>query len=288
VAPQFSLGTLTVTRPRRPFVLEPETPAPLAFGPITLLGYWLGGREVKTGGALDLTWYWRADAAPAVDYTARLELLGADRRPVIGWGLEPANGYGTGQWRPGDQWRGQQRVVIPADLPGGEYQLSASVDGVPGAQALGSLKVEAPSRTFERPAFEQAGGAQFEGVGELAGYSLERAGKTLTLTLIWKATAAPPQAYSVFVHLSSAAPEAGRVWTQSDSVPAGGARPTTGWLAGEYVTDAHTLTLPDDLPPGEYELYVGLYDPAAAVRVPASGPGAGADDRVRIMTLVLE
>ncbi|MBF8285548.1 MAG: rane protein of unknown function, partial [Anaerolineales bacterium] len=64
-------------------------------------------------------------------------------------------------------------------------------------------------------------------------------------------------------------------------------RPTTGWLAGEYVVDAHTLTLPGDLPPGAYRLFVGLYDPQSATRVPASGVGVGADNRVEIGSISL-
>ena len=283
VAPRLALGTLTVARPARPFRLQPENATPHRFGPVSLLGYGLDRTSVRAGEALALTWYWRAEAAPTHDLTARVEMLDGAGRAVAGWDLEPVNGYGAAQWQPGDAWRGQQRLVIPAELAGGAYQLAVSVAGEAGRQTLGPLQVEAPQRTFTPPPFQAASGVEFAGVGALAGYSLDRAGRELTVALVWKALATPPLGYKVFVHLDGG----GRVWAQSDAAPAGGARPTTGWLAGEYVSDAHTLALPVDLPAGDYALWVGLYDPLSGARVAAAGPEAGADGRVRLVTLSL-
>ncbi|HIE39771.1 MAG TPA: hypothetical protein EYP77_12045 [Anaerolineae bacterium] len=53
----------------------------------------------------------------------------------------------------------------------------------------------------------------------------------------------------------------GRIVAQSDGVPAGWTRPTTGWLPGEYIVDTRVLTLPPDVPPGVYTLQTGLYLP---------------------------
>lgn len=283
VAPAVELGTVTVSRPARPFTLTPEHAAPARFGPVSLLGYAVSAAEVRAGDALDLTWYWRSEAPMAADLKAHLELLDAAGRPALSLDLEPANGYGTSQWQPGDEWRGQHTVVIPAGLAGGVYEWVVSVEGESGQGSLGPLSVTAPERVYAPPAGLQASGAQFAGVGALAGYRLERTGQTLTVTLAWQAAATPAVSYKVFVHFGGAA----RVLAQSDAVPAGNTRPTTGWLAGEYVTDTHTLSLPADLPAGAYEIRVGMYDPASAARVPASGPGAEADDRVLIAAVTL-
>jgi hypothetical protein len=70
--------------------------------------------------------------------------------------------------------------------------------------------------------------------------------------------------YHVFVHLID---ETGNIVAQSDAAPANWTRPTTGWLPGEYVVDAHTLNLPAALPPGPLTLRVGLYDPATGARL---------------------
>jgi len=37
-------------------------------------------------------------------------------------------------------------------------------------------------------------------------------------------------------------------------------KPTQGWVPGEIITDPVTLTLPPELPPGDYALEIGLYD----------------------------
>jgi hypothetical protein len=58
-------------------------------------------------------------------------------------------------------------------------------------------------------------------------------------------------------------------------------------VPGEFVVDAHTLPLGDDLPAGSYELWVGLYAPRTGARVAATGPGAEADARVRMTELTL-
>jgi hypothetical protein len=104
------------------------------------------------------------------------------------------------------------------------------------------------------------------------------------VALAWRATQTPEVGYSVFVHVQGAD---GRVWAQSDAGPANWTRPTTGWLPGEYVLDVHTLTLPGDLPAGDYSLWTGLYDPASGERLPASGPGAAPDQRVALGTITL-
>jgi hypothetical protein len=83
-------------------------------------------------------------------------------------------------------------------------------------------------------------------------------GTTLTATLVWRAEAEVNTSYRVFVHLIG---RDGELLAQSDGIPAGWTRPTTSWLAGEYVTDTHTLDVPTDAPAGEYTLQAGLYNP---------------------------
>lgn len=58
-----------------------------------------------------------------------------------------------------------------------------------------------------------------------------------------------------------------------DSYPAGGALPTSTGQAGEVVRDRHILTLPADLPPGDYRVIAGLYRLADEKRLPL-GTGA--------------
>jgi len=282
VAPRFSLGTLTVTRPARPFALTPEIRAPHAFGPLALLGYNLNRTAANAGESVIVTLYWKSEAATRTDFIARAGLLSPDGLAALSVDLPPVAGYPTSAWQPGDQWRGQHRLQLPATFKPGFYQLLIAVGGE--TMRLGQIKVFAPPHDFARPELQFESGAAFEGVGVLEGYSLDRRAGTLAVTLVWRAADSPGLGYSAFVHLQD---EAGRVWAQSDSVPADWTRPTTGWVAGEYITDTHRLALPADLRPGRYHLFAGLYDPETARRVPALGPGAAADNRVEIGALTL-
>lgn len=277
VQPRYSLGPLTVTRPRQPFRLQPQVAAERRFGPVTLLGYSFDRAEALAGDSLRVTWYWRSESTTTHDLQATLQLRDHSGNAAFSAELEPVNGYPVSQWQPGDEWRGQHRVVIPAALPGGAYSWIVSVPGEAGERELGNVRVSAPQRVFEPPAFASSGGAQFAGLGELVGYSLQRQGETLTVQLVWRATATPSQSYQVFVHVGDAT----RVLAQSVNAPVGGARPTTSWLPGEYLVDTHTLNLPAESAEG-LALYVGLYEPQSGERAPVSGPGAGADRRVRL------
>ena len=66
---------------------------------------------------------------------------------------------------------------------------------------------------------------------ELAGYDLAAGPWSrcaiVPLTLFWQAQAPPGADYNVFVHLMD---ENGWIVAQTDSAPAGGLRPTSGWL----------------------------------------------------------
>jgi hypothetical protein len=81
-----------------------------------------------------------------------------------------------------------------------------------------------------------------------------RPGETLELALYWYASEPVPYQYQTFVHITSGGPPL----AQADRInPAG--RPTTTWTADGYVRDDYQIALPETMPPGEYQLLVGLY-----------------------------
>ena len=88
--------------------------------------------------------------------------------------------------------------------------------------------------------------------------------------------------YTVFVHLLGPFNPAtgGPVWAQHDGQPLGGQYPTHSWLTGRVVKDRHVLTLPPDMPPGEYQVEVGLYDLASGMRLPVIPPDGMRDTRI--------
>jgi hypothetical protein len=76
----------------------------------------------------------------------------------------------------------------------------------------------------------------------------------------------------VFVHLLLP-PDA--VWAQRDAMPQNGAAPTTGWAAGQRVTDTVELTVPAQAPAGLYNVEIGLYDPDTGERLAVNFEDAG-------------
>jgi hypothetical protein len=97
-----------------------------------------------------------------------------------------------------------------------------------------------------------------------------RPGEDLTVALRWFAAKRMAQSYTVFVHLAA---DSGRPIAQHDSQPREGAFPTTLWAAGQTIDDAVRLPVPLDVPPGRYQLLVGVYDSTSLQRLPTSTGG---------------
>ena len=89
-------------------------------------------------------------------------------------------------------------------------------------------------------------------------------GAAISLTLYWQAAAATERPLTVFVHLVN---EAGEIRGYGDSEPGYGRLPTTSWLAGEYLTDPHQVSVDAAAAPGSYRLRIGLYDRATGQRL---------------------
>jgi hypothetical protein len=89
-------------------------------------------------------------------------------------------------------------------------------------------------------------------------------GEEWEITLYWQAQRRMGR-YTVFLHLVN---DEGEIVAQVDEQPLGGDYPTQFWQIGEEVQDAHRLSVPGDLPPGEYTLDGGLYVLETGKRLP--------------------
>ena len=134
-----------------------------------------------------------------------------------------------------------------------------------------TITVNVPVRRFDVPSGTDRLDVTLAEIVELVGYNLDKrtlvAGDDLALTLVWSVPSEVPESYRVFVHLLDDNHE---LHGQSDGEPAGWARPTSGWMPGEYVSDYHRLTLNKDLKPGSYKLHVGMYHPQSGRRLVSS------------------
>jgi hypothetical protein len=70
--------------------------------------------------------------------------------------------------------------------------------------------------------------------------------------------------YRVFIHLVD---ESGQIIAQTDGEPANWTRPTTGWVAGEYIVDMHQLDIPAEILGETLSLRVGLYNAETGERL---------------------
>jgi hypothetical protein len=270
----FILGQVRLERPPRPSAIAPQYPADQDWGEVRLRGYALDRTEANVGDPFTLTLFWEADEMPTADHTVELRLRPSDNSaspfvqkftlasPTL---LPPA-------WQAGDVWRGQHRLIFPAHLPSDGYtwelafcaagQCTASSPALP----LGPLRLTAPERTFDLPPVGQRFEERLGLVGHLAGVNLQSATQegqiTAEVELIWHAIAQTETRYKVFVQALN---EAGQVVAISDGEPAGWTRPTTSWMANEYIRDNHTLVLPVAV--GRVTLIAGLYDPLTNTRL---------------------
>ncbi len=285
-------------------VIRPATPpAPDAlaiphrsgarFGELTLLGHDFDGGPAQPGQRVGFTLYWRATAAVEGDYRVVVRLVDAGGQARREWHERPAGGrYPTPGWQQGEVVADWHEITVPANVPSGDYALRVSLADAGGRPAgpevaLGTLTVESRPRTFAVPPIPHPQPANFDNQIALLGYDLEARTRNtqhatrntqygIRLTLYWQTLTEMHTSYTVFVHVLDAG---GRIVAQRDSVPGGGALPTTGWVAGEVIADEYELAV--DAPGGEYRIEVGLYDAASGQRLPTvDEAGQAVGDRV--------
>ncbi|MBC7250096.1 MAG: hypothetical protein H5T62_07415, partial [Anaerolineae bacterium] len=203
----------------------------------------------------------------------------------------------------------QDEIPIPADevasyhlagvvTVGGEPKLRlyqrAAVEGEPVVYVVEDFiprydqdtRPAAFFRPQELPAYTPLQ-ADFAHQARLLGYILDTSraypGGDLELTLVWQGLAAMDTDYHVFVHLE----KEGRLWAQGDNAPGCGFKPTSAWQVGQVVVDpAYIVSLPEDVPPGEYPLLVGMYELDSGQRLPVYGAdGAALGDGLTIQTV---
>lgn len=165
-------------------------------------------------------------------------------------------------------------IISERDLQEGGAAAQAFVDD------LMLLKTFAPAPGTDYPSYfyrmlppQHAADATFADIITLTGYDLSAdtvaPGDEMTLRPFWQASQQPTDIYSLFVHLRPTDDPA-NVIAQHDGPPATDARLTPTWDdPAEHIPGSEvTLTVPADLPPGDYELFIGLYDFQTGARLP--------------------
>jgi 4-amino-4-deoxy-L-arabinose transferase-like glycosyltransferase len=293
IGEQLVLDSLEVSRPWRLGVVEPAVPlGPIRLAPdLEVLGYDLDRERFNPGETIHLAVYWRALEEIGVDYTLVCQLLAGGEAVAVEWRQAPD--YATSQWRAGDLWRDWHDLRIAPEVAAGDYQLVVRLANAEAAESLPAtlavIEIQGRPRLFEVPDIDHPQATQL-GMGiQLLGYDLPesqaRAGEVLHLTLYWQALQQSDQSYTVFTHLLDGN---ARIWGQKDSVPGGGALPTTGWMVGEVIVDDYEIVVNPEAPTGEYLLEIGMYDAATDQRLPISDQaGSVLGDHIILDTPIL-
>jgi hypothetical protein len=106
---------------------------------------------------------------------------------------------------------------------------------------------------------------------ELAGYALDRRAarpsEPISLTLHWRALGVPKGDYKISVQIRDAA---GHTIAQRDEEPADGDADTDKWRRGDRIVDGQPLTVHADAPPGDYRIFIAMYDQVDGKRLPVN------------------
>lgn len=237
---------------------------PLAdFDGVALLSVESDRAQANPGDPYRLTILWQAAKSGLHDQPVRLDLVDGAGKSVHTITASVAPSYPPAQWKTGDVLRQDFFLRLPAGLPPGE--LAWQVNGVP---VIG-VGVNGLTRSFTIPAVGRQVNVAVGDSLSLVGYNARVSDRQINIDLVWQARAETAESYRAFLHLLDAD---GTLVSQSDGEPANWSRPTSGWLAGEVVTDSRALTAPG---PGEYTLVAGMVNEAGE-RLAAAGWPEGA------------
>jgi hypothetical protein len=109
----------------------------------------------------------------------------------------------------------------------------------------------------------------------LSGYRAAINGQALSIETTWRAAQKLSGDYHLFVHVLD---QNGKLIAQADTIPGGGTFPTSQWSVPQTWIEHVAISLPADLPPGEYGIYAGWYLYPDMTRLSVEGNGPHAQD----------
>jgi hypothetical protein len=252
---------------------------------VVLRGFALSSSRVMPGEPLHLLLYW--DDLPGQDFSdlvAVVRLVGFADGEVwdeVRHRLRPSGVT----WSPEARLARHSTLVVPEDLPEGEYAIEVAlrIDGgqtIPVSSTSGRSPDHLLLTTVSHPPdvartpipMDYQVDYRFGEAIDLVGYNAPRRaepGDQIRVTFLWHALTDVTGDYTVFVHVLDAR---GSPVAQDDGKPVYWFYPTTAWEPGDHVRDEHTIVLPPALQRGDYRLSVGLYNADTGDRVIVQGP----------------
>jgi hypothetical protein len=167
---------------------------------------------------------------------------------------------GEAAWQPGDLSFQTLRLSVPSDLSPGRYDWQIACPE--------SASFTGPDSLFagdgEPFLLSQELNLQYDDGINLDGYRWWTDKSDLHLVLHWFAQNKINIDYKFFVHLID---DSGEIVLQHDAVHCSWGCPSSQWTAGQTIVDETVMPL-GELPAGEYQLAIGLYDGKSGSRLP--------------------
>ena len=270
IPPAFARPPVVAAVPAEAAPLDVAFPEGLA-----LLGAQVEAAEARPGEWVWVTLYWQAPVGSATGAPmVHLELFGRGYErigDVVAY--HGRGGWPAALWPAGaivaDRLAVRVRLDDPAATPV-EARLGVKLSADADSRDVGVVKVVPATWPARQKPLATLGEGIELAAAELAATTASP-GQNVAVQLRWQVAAPPGSAdLHLFVHLGdpTQAPLA-----QSDGPVMAGEYPPRLWAAGEVFADTATLTLPGDLPPGDYPVQIGLYDFASGARLPVTIDG---------------
>jgi 4-amino-4-deoxy-L-arabinose transferase-like glycosyltransferase len=259
--------------------LTPERPASAVIGDAVRVDGSDVAAVLRPGQSVRLALFWTVQGKlPPGNWEFFAHLVGRQQHQVLA--QQYNQGFPVDQWRPGDRVVSWFDLAVPPDAPALVAEIGVGIfdrdsgrrlpvvdpSGKPAGDTvlIGPIRVNRPAPVAPP---EHLLAAQFGSGIVLDGYDLDQGPDgSWALRLHWRADRPVARDYTIFAHLLDAG---GHEIANADAEPGQGAFPTSTWLSGEPILDAHRLQpRAGASPPARVEL--GLYLLATGQRLPAS------------------
>lgn len=267
---------------------EPDYPRNLLLGEaLELVGYDQEPHSPRPGQELRVTLYWCPRWGLESVYSSYLHLVSKEGQAIAQSDHQPGGiYYPTPLWKEGEIIRDEHTLTIPSTAPLASYRLLAGIyaqEPLGEGLTIGMVGVKRDILTSPGE-MEHPLGINLGRRITLLGYDLQRHEGEVILTFYWRARQEMGEDYTVFLHLLDGEEIVG----QADSQPQDGDYPTSIWDESEVVIDEHHLAT-GELPPGEYDLWVGIYLLETMERLPViDAQGEKIGERVNLGTVQTE
>ncbi len=270
---------------------------------LSLVGYYMHPNEIRPGDEMVMNLYWLAHAPLDEDYRLSVHLVerGTNRSLAQSDNLEMGPMPSEAMY-PGIVMRRTIFLDVPENLPtpatydvmvrvwSGPWPFLTPWEDTIGLNIASSEDrpllasdavlidhvVAPPVGTVESLA--TTSDYQFADGFTLSGYQLPQetiTSQSFPVSFQWSTQSQPTRDLTQFFHVVGEGDDA---FFTFDQKPFSGTFPTNDWLAGITAVDQWTVTLPDEAPAGEYQIYSGLYDLETLERSAVSENGQAVQD----------